>query len=180
MALIVEDGTGVKNANSYVTSSEADDYFSLRNNATWKALTTQQKEAALISASSYADMRWGDKLRSRPLTSDQALEMPRRSLHDRYGNEIVGVPRDWKRGVMEYAVQASQNALTNEPVRREAKEVRQKRVTVGPITTSSTFVTSKDSKPAGSARDFIVYTVADELCKRFTVGFGHTGRVIRA
>lgn len=180
MALTVEDGTGLDNANSYVSIADANTYFADRGVTTWAALSDDAKEEALIKATEYADIRWGDELRSRPLVSGQALEMPRRALRDRYGDEIEGLPRDWVRGVLEYATIATTSSLVNAPVRRSDNELRQQRVTVGPITRSNTFVTSSEQKPTSSSADFIVYPIADELCKKFTVGFGSGGRVIRA
>ncbi len=172
MTIVVEDGTGLDNSNSYAAVATADEYFAQRGVAAWAALAVEVKESALINASEYADIRWGDTLRNRPLLSTQALEMPRRSLRDRYGDVIEGLPRDWVRGVMEYAIKSSMNSLVNTPVRREDNELRQQRVTVGPITRSNTFVTSAESKPVSSGQDFIVYPVADELCKQFTNNFG--------
>lgn len=179
MTVIVEDGTGLDNANSYVSTADADAYFASRGNTAWAALSQDAKDAAVINASEYADIRWGDKLRDRPLESEQALEMPRRNLRNRYGDEIEGVPRDWVRGVIEYAFRSSQNSLTNAPVRRSEQEVRSRRVTVGPITTSNSFVTSDETKPTSSGSDFIVYPIADELCKQFTRNFGQGGGAIR-
>lgn len=180
MTLVVEDGTGLDNANSYASVETADTYFADRGVTAWAALDEAAKEQALIKATEYADIRWGDELRSRPLESDQELEMPRRSLRDRYGEEISGLPRDWVRGVLEYAIVATTNSLTNNPVRRQEEELRSQRVTVGPITRSNTYFSQAETKPSSSSQDFIVYPIADELCKKFTVGFGQSGRVVRA
>ena len=48
MSLIVEDGTGIENANSFVDVVYADDYFSTRGVADWALLTQEQKEVFLI------------------------------------------------------------------------------------------------------------------------------------
>ena len=48
MALVVEDGTGITNANAYVSVAEADSYFQARNNASWSARNTHDKEKAIL------------------------------------------------------------------------------------------------------------------------------------
>lgn len=47
MALIVEDGTGKPDAESYIDVAGADDYHAKRGNADWALLTLPDKEAAL-------------------------------------------------------------------------------------------------------------------------------------
>jgi len=55
MALVVEDGTVVAGANSYVSQADATAYHADRNNTDWAALTSTQKDAALIKATQYVD-----------------------------------------------------------------------------------------------------------------------------
>ena len=44
--MIVENGTGLPNADSYVSVEFADSYFSARGVSAWVALTQTQKEQA--------------------------------------------------------------------------------------------------------------------------------------
>ena len=53
--LIVEDGTGLANANAYVSVEFADEYFSARGNQTWVGLGSADKEAAIIKATDYLE-----------------------------------------------------------------------------------------------------------------------------
>jgi hypothetical protein len=55
MAIIVEDGTRVPNANSYATIAQADSYFGSVSNAAWLALTLAAKEAALVLGCQFID-----------------------------------------------------------------------------------------------------------------------------
>jgi len=57
MALIVEDGTGRADAESYVSVGDADVYWltSMNNDVTWAGLTTGAKETALRRATQYLD-----------------------------------------------------------------------------------------------------------------------------
>lgn len=60
MAFIVEDGTGVKGANSYGTLQGFKDYFTGRpDEAAAIALTDSVIQSLLVAASDYIDTRWG-------------------------------------------------------------------------------------------------------------------------
>jgi len=82
LALIVEDGTGIANAESLCSVAFADAFLDGIGQASWALLTTTSKEQALRRATLYMQqvyrMRWaGDRV-----TTTQALDWPR-----------VGVPR---------------------------------------------------------------------------------------
>lgn len=102
MALVVEDGTGLPNAEAYASVAEADAYFSARGNAVWAALDTSQKEAALRLGADYMGDVYGPRWCGERLTTTQALDWPR-------GEE--GVPAAVKRANMELAVRASAGPL---------------------------------------------------------------------
>lgn len=58
--LIVEDGSGIYEANSYAGLSYAHWYLSTRGRAAeWDAASVAQREAALIAATDYIDRRYG-------------------------------------------------------------------------------------------------------------------------
>jgi hypothetical protein len=60
MSLIVEDGTGLYNANSYVGRGAANVYLATANKiGEWSAASDDEQEAALIIATSYLDLRFG-------------------------------------------------------------------------------------------------------------------------
>ena len=50
MSLVVEDGTGKADAESYISVADADTYHSNRGNTDWAALTTTEKEQLLRGA----------------------------------------------------------------------------------------------------------------------------------
>lgn len=171
MALIVEDGTGLDNSNAYIDVAFADAYFTLRGNAEWLALSTTDKESAIVDGTDYADLRWGPVLSGRPLVYTQALQMPRYGLYDRYGRLVEGVPEAWKRAVCEYAYQSSKKNLIADPS-TTPKEIKRKKTVVGPITTEVEYVDGAEQ--AGS---FIDYTKGDAYAKQFVYS---NGGVIRA
>ena len=95
--MIVENGTGLPNANSYVTVEFADDYFSARGVSGWVSLTTEKKEQALICGTDFIDSiyQWYGK----KATSEQALRFPRVNLVDYEGQPVEGIPTCLKQAV---------------------------------------------------------------------------------
>jgi len=75
MPLIVEDGTGRENAESYVALAFADDYHERFDNAGWADADEPAREAALRRATQYLDTRY--TFGGEPLTDTQALAWPR-------------------------------------------------------------------------------------------------------
>lgn len=75
MSLVVEDGTGRADAESFVALAFADDYHARFGNATWAAADETTREAALRRATQYLDTRY--QFAGAPLTTTQALAWPR-------------------------------------------------------------------------------------------------------
>jgi len=75
VAIIVEDGTGLTTAETYVSVAVALTYHSTMGNTAWAAATTAAQEIALRRAAQYIDHRF--RFRGERLDSDQALEWPR-------------------------------------------------------------------------------------------------------
>ncbi len=82
ITVIVEDGSLVANANSYVAVADADAQIALDpfSAAAWAALTSDQKAGLVIKASSLLDakMAW----RGNRVTNDQSLLWPRHGAVD--------------------------------------------------------------------------------------------------
>ena len=64
--MLVEDGTGVPNATSYVNLVFADDYFAKKGVSVWATLTDERKEGLLESGTRYCDSKYGSKLQGVP------------------------------------------------------------------------------------------------------------------
>lgn len=76
--LVVEDGTGLPNADSYLSIASADVYHAAMGNTDWASVPAALKEAALRRATQYLDTRYN--WRGQPLTTTQALVWPRTSV----------------------------------------------------------------------------------------------------
>jgi hypothetical protein len=77
MALIVEDGTGRPDAESYCTVAFADEYHAARGNAAWAALSPLGKEIALRKATDFMLSNFGSRWVGTRATALQALDWPR-------------------------------------------------------------------------------------------------------
>lgn len=122
-AFVVEDGTGLSDATSYVSVAEADDIITMNihASASWAELEVGDKERLLSWASRYLDerTRWfGDKV-----VETSALRWPRSGIVDRDGIALLAnaVPRQLQIATAEMArylidddrtVERGQDALT--------------------------------------------------------------------
>lgn len=103
-SFVVEDGTGLPNANSYVSLEEADDILITNiHNASWNALTDTQKEHLLAWATSLLDAKadWNGQ-KSYP---SSALRWPRKYVVDRDNVPIPAniIPLQLKQATAQYA-----------------------------------------------------------------------------
>jgi hypothetical protein len=132
--------------NSYVTLEEADDYLDSRS-ARWVSATEEQKERALVQATSLLDeLPW----LGQSLTADQPLAWPR-SRFSYYDPSFVrvlettesDVPRRVKTAVFNQALH-----LVTYPELFEASEVQSyERIKVGPIELEDRDTDSQRSVP---------------------------------
>lgn len=107
MALVVENGTGLLNSNSYATVAEANSFFEahLYYSETWDAYTLTQKENALIYASALLDKTYdweGTKT-----VEASAMRWPRKSVTglDDVEVEQDEIPSGLKNAVCELAAE---------------------------------------------------------------------------
>ena len=131
VVVIVEDGSGLPNANSYVSVADADVYFATRPRSTaWTALSTDDKGAHLIHATRILDAStvW----EGTRMSQTQALEFPR--TPDDFSS--AAVPDPIITALCELAI-----ALVSSDITGSADQDPLKEIKVGPITLVS------DSKP---------------------------------
>lgn len=128
MALVTEDGTGLANAESYLSVSDADTYWSNRGDTVWSAAATANKEEALRRATQYLDstFRWVGVLKD----LDQALGWPRSGAEDHEGRDLVDqVPTLLEQATAELA----KAALSEELLVTKSKDDRASRVKAGSV-----------------------------------------------
>lgn len=87
--MIVEDGTGRADADSYCSVAAADAYNAAAGNASWATAQQAAKEAALVRATIALD---GYSFVGTRLTGLQTLEWPRTGAVTRDGHTATGLP----------------------------------------------------------------------------------------
>lgn len=94
VTVIVEDGTVVANANSYISVADATTYFTNRPNTDWTAASADEKAAALIKATDYMVQKYRLKWRGIRVNFDQVLDWPRAGVitEDFYSPETAPRP----------------------------------------------------------------------------------------
>lgn len=113
VSLIVEDGSCVPSANSYVSLDFADSYMRNAGHSDWEKKTENERKSYLINATSYIDRTYtkvgwkGQKKFHRR----QALCFPRVELFDKDGDEVLGIPDELKKAVCEAAFIATTTSL---------------------------------------------------------------------
>lgn len=112
MSLVVEDGEGLEDAESYLSVADADAYFTRRGNSAWTG-TESVKEAALIKATQYLDYSYSWK--GTIFSTEQALNWPRTGVQDNQGRDLDNsVPQKLKDATAELAlVSLSSELLSN-------------------------------------------------------------------
>lgn len=100
----VEDGSGLRDANSYISRADANTYFSTHlYPGAWATATDDNKDTALIMATRVLDnaVDWNGVRR----TYEQALGWPRAAVYDRNAELLPHdvIPRRLKEAVAELA-----------------------------------------------------------------------------
>lgn len=167
MAYVVEDGTGVPGANSYVSVEDADSYFSLHSGA-WTG-TEEQKEVWLVDATAYIELAFRPGFGCHEkLNDEQGLTFP--TLE---GGE--GLPSALMAACCEYAVRAIAGPLLPDPMVDDSGfSVVTTKKKVGPI--------EKEFSVAGGAlrpAQFRSYPMADFLMQGLLCPGWGGNRVIR-
>ncbi|MFT6559177.1 DnaT-like ssDNA-binding protein [Sneathiella sp.] len=100
MTFIVETGTGISQATSYLSQEVADAHFAALGLAEWTRANDANKQRALMQASAYVDgYVYGGSL----LNIAQGLSWPRQGAHDREGRVLNGLPHALRTAVLEMA-----------------------------------------------------------------------------
>lgn len=174
MSIVVEDGTGLSNAETYVSVANASTYHANFGNAAWAAATTAAQESALRMAAQYIDSHYtflGDPITLQPVNITTTAE----------GTQITDVPTQalaWPRTVAPWPVTRVVNACCEMALRAltgvlfaDQSNGDMIRSGVGPI--------SVEYRPTGLAGQ-VRYAVVDALLAPYTGGSRFAMRLERA
>lgn len=113
VSLIVEDGSCVPSANSYVSLEYADAYMSNTGKAAWANLPENVRKSYLINATEYIDRTYS-KIGWKGIKKyhrNQPLCFPRVELYDKDGFEVEGIPEELMKAVCEASFIAISTSL---------------------------------------------------------------------
>jgi len=150
MALIVEDGTIVSGAESYLSVADADTYHTARGNDGWTGDATA-KEAALRNATDYLTQRYRLNWYGHRFSLGQALDWPRSGINDVGTDEV---PREVRHATAEMALVALTTDL-NAPLERGG-QVKRERKKVGPIESETEYADGASGRTRYPAVDGIL------------------------
>lgn len=150
--IIVEDGSGLPNAQSYVSTSDVTAYFTLRGNTTYVPT-----DAQIIKAMDYVEAIYSTQFIDTKLLSTQALSFPR------VVDGVTIYPIALKNAVCELAFKASTAELMIDSDQRTIKE------SVGSITVEYD----------KSSSQLTQYNAVYNLLKPYLFGSQYSAKVIR-
>lgn len=124
--IIVEDGTCVAEANSYVTLEEAIKYQTDRNRTDWLELDEEAQIASILRGTQYVDSIYNWKGRRK--YKEQLLAFPRVMLIDLDGFPVEGIPQRLKYAILEATyylslADADETATDAGPIKRQKVDV---------------------------------------------------------
>ena len=142
---VVETGSGLSTANSYLSVADADTYHSnVTRSSDWSAATAAVKQNALIVATQYLDIHYQGRWRGYRASGTQALAWPRASVEDDdgYWLDSASLPQRLKDACAEMALRVVLGDDLLGTV-TETGEVVSESVTVGPISESKSYAGGK-------------------------------------
>lgn len=147
MALVVETGEGLADAESYLSVSDCTAYDAAHNAvAAWASADTAARERALRLATQYLEVEFNQRWLGERLTETQRLAWPRTGVElDGQLVEDGTLPRALLDATAELAVRAVSGSLM--PDISEPGSIAAESVKVGPIETSTTYVGGKSQTP---------------------------------
>lgn len=109
MSIIVEDGTGKADSESYISVADASTYHSNRGNAAWASLASDTvREQCLRKATEYMQATYRQRWQGLRVLTTQALDWPRYDVEvDGYAVASDIVPVEVQRACADLALKAS-------------------------------------------------------------------------
>jgi len=166
-SFVVEDGSGLATANSYLSLADAKIYYENYKAdwvATWDALGSAAQEEALRIGTQYMDNRYGGCWRGTALVSTQALDWPRTGA---YTDDDYAIPSDAVPAKLEYATaeMAYRQVIETDGIMPDITNpggIKRKKVKVGPL--------EQDIEYAGSSSQIASYRTVSNLIKELIWG----------
>ena len=107
VVIVVEDGSQIENANSYVTLDEANEYVAnIGGDSSWDSLTDDNKNIRIYQAQRYLHQKYASKFVGSVSSTTQPLDWPRGNGYTRNGVELddSSIPIEVKDSQIELAL----------------------------------------------------------------------------
>ena len=171
MALIVEDGTGKSDAESYLSVADADTYHTKHGDSSdWSGASTAEKEEALRMATQYLDATYNALWIGTRANETQVLDWPRSDAEDTDGFVIASdtLPKAIEDATAEAAVRHITETDGLFPDVSTPGSIKSYKVKVGPVEEATEYV--------GGNPQVKAFRIIDSLLR----GLITSGRVQRA
>lgn len=184
ITLIVEDGSGVSGALSYISVADATTHHTYRGNTRWNDFSPTQQLTAVVRATDYIDKRFGRHFRGIRRSSIQSLQWPRLNAFDDSGFVFGAdgkLPIKLIRATAEYALRAAiVQVLAPDPLKIAPSGdmttgatpvdpdtvpgiVGRKTVRVGPIESTIQYQSAAQIAAARSGTRAVQSTIVDDM-----------------
>lgn len=125
--LVVENGTGLSNANSYCNLDYALEYCTMKGYTNWQTLSEDEQKIFIIRGTEFVDnfFNWkGVRYRQ-----SQSMAFPRDNLYDEDRYPVIGIPDKLKKACLEAAfLNASSGSDTLFSVKDENGDIKKQKV----------------------------------------------------
>lgn len=159
--LIVEDGSGVENANTYIDEAYLTTYASDRGLSV--PTTTQAQQQAIIAAMDYLTY-FTDQWAGTRTADAQALPWPRESVYiDNVEQASDAIPEDLKKAQAQLVVEKNRGTLLFPEPLQSATEGLVIENTVGPLTKKFAFTGKGTANPLVPIKIASVWAYLDKL-----------------
>lgn len=160
---VVEDGTGLADANSLCSVAVADQYHEDYGNTDWALKTLAEKQQALRLGTQAHEVRYGSRLRGSRVNEGQSLSWPRISVtRENFVVPSNVVPTETKYCVAVLARSSFTEVLVPDIAKPAA--IKKKRTQTGPVVTEVEYVGGLQSEKQ--------YSLADSLVSQFITSMG--------
>ena len=160
MALIVEDGTGLANAESYISVADCDTILVSwgRSSSAWVALDETTKEAQLRNSTMYIDSTYAGKWSGEVVNNTQSLSWPRLNAYKANGQSIPSdeVPSEVLRAASFIAVESIDGGVyANED---NGARIASESVGLGSgaLSESKSYIGGKDASYSSKSADLVL------------------------
>ncbi len=167
MALVVEDGTGKTDADSYLSVADADTYHAAHSGSTdWSGASEADKEKGLRLATQYLDAKYNGRWRGYKNDSTQALAWPRGwGVDDEdYAIDDASVPWQLENATAELALKVVEGDTLLVDVSKPAA-ISSKSIKAGPIAKSVTYLGGLTAQKKYSMVDMLLVPLIESTTK---------------